>query len=326
MILKNLPLDAKTNSEQMLFEDAQAFENLLNYFLEANVFDFTGYKRSSLMRRVRRQMSVVAIASYSDYIDYLKQHPEETKNLLKSIPVNYTAFFRDPYVWNYIASQIIPRIISHKSPNQGIKVWSAGCASGEEVYTLAMLFLEALGVEQFSQRVRIYGTDIHQKSIDHARQGIYSVNHIKGVPTVLLARYFEQFNQNYIFNKYLRTPIIFTRHNVLQDPPFSKVDLLVCRNTFIYFNAEGQNRALANFHFGLKDSGFLVLGNVERIIPSIKSNLFTLVDPKCSIYNPRSRNNKNAVHPCLFRDRDERQLTSLTNQLSFLNTYSRLEL
>ncbi|HEY9695301.1 MAG TPA: protein-glutamate O-methyltransferase CheR [Oculatellaceae cyanobacterium] len=301
----------------MILKDAQAFENLLNYLLETNNFDFTGYKYSSLMRRIRQRMEVVAIANYSDYIHYLKQHPQETENLLKSIPVNYTAFFRDPYVWNYIASQIIPRLISHKSPNQGIKVWSAGCASGEEVYTLAMLFLEALGVEQFSQRVRIYGTDIHQKSIGHARQGIYSVNRIKGVPTVLLARYFEQFNQNYIFDKYLRTPIIFTRHNVLQDPPFSKVDLLVCRNTFIYFNPNGQNRALANFHFALKYGGFLVLGNTEMIIPSIKSNLFTLVDQKCSIYKPRLLNNKNAVHPCLFRDRDERQLSSLTNQLSF---------
>ncbi len=288
-------LNKNVNTEQIVFEDTKAFEALLNYLVETDGFDFRGYKRCSLMRQVRRQMSVVAIATYSNYIDYLKQHPEEFHNLLESIPVNCTAFFRDPHVWDYIAAQIIPRIISNKSPDQAIKVWSAGCASGEEVYSLAILLIEALGVEQFKQRVRIYGTDINQQAIDHARQSRYSLNHIEGVPPAILARYFKKVNQSYIFDQDLRRQIIFARHNVLQDPPISKLDLLVCRNTLMYFNTEGQKRVLANFQFGLNDNSFLVLGSTEIVIPSPKTNFFNLVDQKFSIYSSIPQNYKNTV-------------------------------
>jgi two-component system CheB/CheR fusion protein len=278
MISEIAVLEQTANSAQMPFEEVQAFEALLNYLWESYGFDFGGYKRSSLMRRVGQRMEVVAIARYSDYIDYLKEHPEEFAALFESIPVNFTGFFRDPLVWDHIATKVIPRIIANKSSNELIKVWSAGCASGEETYTLAILLIEALGVEQFKQRVRIYGTDIDLEAIHQARQGSYSSAQVVGVPPAILARYFEQTNESYVFRKDLRRPLIFMQRNLLQNAPFSKVDLLVCRNTFIYFNIEGQIRALMRFHFGLRDSGFLVLGNTETPNLYTDSDLFTPVN------------------------------------------------
>jgi two-component system CheB/CheR fusion protein len=284
MISSNVVLDDTANSAPMPFEEAQVFEALLNYLWSSYGFDLTSYKRPSLMRRVRQQMKVVVIARYSDYIDYLKKHPEESTALFKSLPVNCTRFFRDPLVWNYIAGEIIPRIIANKSSDELIKVWSAGCASGEEAYTLAILLVEALGVEQFKQRVRIYGTDVALDAIHQARIGSYSSNQVVGVPTAILARYFERTDSSYIFRQDLRGSIIFTQRNLLQDAPFSQVDLLVCRNTLMYFNIEGQIRAEMRFHFGLKDSGFLVLGNAETLAPEIDSTLFTSVNRQHRIF------------------------------------------
>jgi len=271
----NASLEWAASSDQRLFEEAQEFEAFLNYLWESYSFDFTGYKRPSLMRRVQQRMEVVAIASYSDYVTYLKKHPEEATLLFESLPVNCTAFFRDQGVWDEIATEIIPQIIAHKSSDELIKVWSAGCATGEEAYTLAILLIEALGVEQFKQRVKIYATDFSQEAIYQARQGSYSCNQVVGIPPDLLAKYFEQIDQNYSFRQDLRRPIIFAQRNLLQDAPISKVDLLVCRNTLIYFNLEGQLRALVRLHFGLRDSGFLVLGRSEAPTATTSSTLFS---------------------------------------------------
>ena len=272
------------NSVHRTYEDVQAFEVLLSYLGSSCGFDFTGYKRSSLMRQVQRRMQVVAHVCYRDYIDYLKEHPEELANLFQSLPINVTGFFRDLLVWDHIATAIIPHIIADKSPNKFIKIWSAGCASGEEAYTLAILLVEALGIEQFKQRVRIYGTDVDLEAIHQARQGSYSIAQVAGVPPAILARYFERTGESYIFCQDLRRPISFIQHNLLQDAPFSKVDLLLCRNTFIYFNIEGQIRALVRFHFGLKDSGFLVLGKTESPTHDTDSVLFTSVNRQHRIF------------------------------------------
>jgi two-component system CheB/CheR fusion protein len=277
-------LEQTANSEGMLVEEVQDFEVLLNYLWESFGFDFRSYKRCSLMRQVRRRMKVVAIARYRDYIHYLKEHPEEFPVLLEFILVNFTGFFRDPLVWEHIATEIIPRIIANKTSNELIKVWSAGCASGEEAYTLAILLAEALGVEQFKQRVRIYATDLDPEAIHQARQGTYSSNRVLGVPPAILARYFERIDENYIFRQDLRRSLIFAQLNLLQNAPMSKVDLLLCRNTLMYFTIEGQIRALVRFYFGLRDTGFLVLGNTEMPTSCTNSTLFNLVHQQHRIF------------------------------------------
>ncbi|MEW5859389.1 MAG: protein-glutamate O-methyltransferase CheR [Cyanobacteriota bacterium] len=285
MITPNAALNLTKNSNILPFEEGEAFEAFLEYFWETYGFNFTYYKRASLIRRVGQRMKLVAISNYKDYIKYLKAYPEESTALFEFVPVNYTHFFRDPETWGYIATEVIPHIIANKKSDELIKVWSAGCASGEETYTLAILLIEALGVEQFHQQVRIYGTDIDPEAIHLARQGKYSQNKIVGIPSAFRERYFEKINESYIFRRDLRHPIVFAQRSLLDNAPISQVDLLVCRNTLIYFNRTGQDRALYRLHFGLKDTGFLVLGNTEKPICINENNFFSVFSQTHRIYN-----------------------------------------
>ncbi len=264
------------------------FEALLNYLRRSYSFDFTGYKRSSLMRRVQHRMRMIPIESYSDYVAYLEGHPEELIHLFNTILINVTGFFRDASAWEYVAKSIVPLITARKSSDEPIRVWSAGCASGEETYTLAMVLAEALGMEHYGARVRIYSTDLDEEALNQARQGSYLSTEVAGIPPALLNQYFEQADDRYVICKDLRRAIIFCRHNLIHDAPMSNIDLLVCRNVLIYFNIETQIRVLVRFHFGLKDSGFLFLGNTE-IVPTEMGEVFTRVDLRHHIFTKLPR-------------------------------------
>ncbi len=267
------------------------FEALLDYISQNHAFDFTGYKRSSLMRRVQQRMQMVQIGSYSDYGDYLKVNPPEFTPLFNTIEINVTSFFRDVSAWEYLSAQIIPQIIAGKSSSEPIRVWSAGCASGEEIYTLAMVLAHTLGVEQFRERVRIYGTDVDKEALNQARLGSYLSKEVVGIPTTLLEEYFERVADRYVFRKDLRRSIIFCHHDVIQDAPMSEIDLLVCRNVLIYFETEAQTRVLVRFHFGLKKSGFLFLGKAEMLPTHTK--LFTPVEPGQRVFTKLVRGHLN---------------------------------
>lgn len=157
------------------------FETLLDYLRRERAFDFTGYKRSTLMRRVQKRMQEVQIAGYGDYMDYLEVHPEEFTHLFNTILINVTAFFRDESAWDYLAKEVLPRLLADKQADGMIRVWSAGCASGEEAYTLAMLLCEALGAEAFARQVKIYATDVDEEALVQARQGSYSSKDLQPV-------------------------------------------------------------------------------------------------------------------------------------------------
>ncbi|MBW4541217.1 MAG: hypothetical protein KME43_19075 [Myxacorys chilensis ATA2-1-KO14] len=243
------------------------FDVLLEYIKRKHCFDFTDYKRSSLERRVQHRMSQLGIENYSEYLSYLEDTEEEFTHLFSAIEINYTYFFRDRDSWDYLYREIIPRIRATKQPDEPIRVWSAGCASGEETYTLAIVLAEALGIEQFNQRVHIFATDVDDDALEKARQGSYSEREVTQIPPHLLSQYFKQSNDRYQFRKDLRTAISFHRHNLVQHAPMSKIDLLVCRNTLIYFDVDAQTKVLVRFHFSLKDRGFLFLGKAE-IVPS----------------------------------------------------------
>ncbi len=279
------------------------FEALLDYLKQARGFDFTGYKRPSLIRRVQQRMQAIQIESYNDYINYIQINKQEFKHLFNTIEINVTNFFRDELAWDYVVTQVIGKIIAGKSESEPIRVWSAGCASGEETYTLAIILAEALGVEQFCSRVRIYGTGVDKEALNQAQLGSYVINEIMGIPPTLLARYFEQTAHHYVFRKDLRRSIIFGCHNIIADPPMSQIDLLVCRNVLIYFNIEAQTRALARFHFSLKRSGFLFLGKAE-MLPT-HTNFFTPVDIKQRIFVkvPRGPSNQYQLVAALGRQK-----------------------
>jgi two-component system, chemotaxis family, CheB/CheR fusion protein len=254
-------------------DDTPAFAALLEYLKRTRGFDFSGYKQSSLRRRLGRRLQLQQIDSYSDYIDYLEVHPEEFALLFNTILINVTAFFRDTPAWEFVASEIIPHIISDKLSGDPIRVWSAGCSSGEETYTIAIILAEALGWDEFRQRVKIYATDIDELALAQARLAIYDEKGVKGLQPEWLDKYFERVGSKYVFRSDLRRAMIFGRHDLMQDAPMPRLDLVVCRNTLMYFNAEVQARILARFHFALNDQGFLFLGKAEMLLTH--TGLFT---------------------------------------------------
>ena len=243
----------------------QGLETLLEYLRSNRGFDFTGYKRPSLQRRIAKRMQTVGVDSHEDYLVFLESHPEEFAALFDTILINVTSFFRDREAWEYVASEVVPQIVRPGRSDE-IRVWTPGCASGQEAYTAAIVFCEALGEGDFRSRVKIYATDVDEDALGKGRAARYTEKELEGVEEALRDRYFEANDGGRTFRADLRRNIIFGRHDVIHDPPISRIDLLVLRNTLMYFNPETQARVLNQLHFALRDSGFLFLGKSEMLL------------------------------------------------------------
>jgi two-component system CheB/CheR fusion protein len=244
-----------------------SFEELLGFVRDSRGFDYAGYRRPTLMRRFQKRMEAVHAESWGDYRTYLETHPEEFSDLFNTILINVTGFFRDRETWDVVASDVIPRLLESRDDDSTIRVWSAGCASGEEPYSVAMLLAEALGEGAFRRRVKIYATDIDEESLTEAREAVYPAKAVQAVPPRLRERYFVDANHGggLAFRTDLRRCVIFGRNDLHHDPPISRVDLLLSRNTLMYFAADVQARILANFYFALNRGGFLVVGKAEAL-------------------------------------------------------------
>ena len=247
-------------------EDDPEWAGLLGYLLNARGFDFHGYKPASLARRIRKRMEAVGLESFAAYQDYLEVHPNEFATLFNVILINVTGFFRDPPAWEAVRASALSQILAGKGPDEPIRAWSAGCATGEEAYTIAMILAEELGPDQFRERVKIYATDVDEEALDTARQAAYPQRQLEGVPPELLSKYFDRLDGVSVFRKDYRRQVIFGRHDLINDAPISRIDLLTCRNTLMYLNAETQARVLARLHFALNDGGFLLLGRAETLM------------------------------------------------------------
>jgi two-component system, chemotaxis family, CheB/CheR fusion protein len=239
---------------------------LLEYLKRTRGFDFSGYKRTSLERRIAKRMGAVGVEGYLEYLDHLEANQDEVAELFDSILINVTGFFRDAPAWDYLSTEIVPRLLDSLSENQPLRVWCAGCSSGEETYTMAIVLAEVLGEEAYAQRVKIYATDVDEHALSQARHGVYDAKTVESVPPELLDRYFERVDRQYVFRKDLRRTVIFGRNDLVQDAPISRIDLLTCRNTLMYFNAETQARVLNRFHFALNGWGYLFLGRSEMLV------------------------------------------------------------
>jgi two-component system CheB/CheR fusion protein len=266
-------------------DDAQ-LEGLLHFLQQSRGFDFTGYKRPSLVRRIERRMQMVGMPSVEDYRDYLEVHPEEFVLLFNTILINVTSFFRDTAAWEYLETTAVPRMLARKAAHEPVRIWSAGCASGQEAYTLAMVFADALGEAAFRECVKVYATDVDDEALAQARLGSYTEKEVESVPPERRKRYFELVNGRYVFRNDLRRAVIFGRHDLVHDAPISRLDLLVCRNTMMYFNAETQGRILGRFHFALngdgQGNGIIFLGRAEMLLTH--GTLFTPLDLKCRVF------------------------------------------
>jgi two-component system CheB/CheR fusion protein len=244
--------------------------------------DFREYKTASLERRIRARMAHVRVADYDAYARFMDQHPGEHVELFDTILINVTGFFRDPEAWGVLRADVIPRIVAEAEHSRSIRVWSAGCSSGEEVYSAAVLIAEQLGDRAQEFSVKIYGTDIDQAAVATARHGLYRVDQLKELPSPLLERYFEREGQMFRFRRDLRRWCIFGIHNLTQAAPLSHIDLLICRNVLIYFGAELQERVLTRFHYSIREGGYLFLGRSESLLT--RSRLFSPLNMKWRIF------------------------------------------
>ena len=258
------------------------FENLLEFLRTTRGFDFTGYKRGSLMRRIEHRMAIAGVTGFAEYHDYLEVHPEEYPELFNTILINVTSFFRDADAWEALAHDVLPGLLAARSADAPVRVWCAGCSSGEEAYTLAIVLAEALGDEAFRRRVKIYATDVDEEALSQARHAAYPAKALEAVPEALRSKYFEASNGRNAFRLDLRRSVIFGRHDLVQDAPISRIDLLVCRNVLMYFNAEAQERILSRLHFALAPAGVIFLGKAEMLLAH--AALFTPVDLKHRLF------------------------------------------
>ena len=263
-------------------DEDTAFENLIRYIQESRGVDFRGYKRTSLRRRIALRMEHLHVNVFADYHAFLEVHPQEFVDLLNTVLINVTSFFRDPDAWEALNTSVLPRLMEPGRGRDQLRIWSVGCATGEEPYSLAMLLCEQLGPAEFNRRVKIYATDLDEAALNTARHASYLPRDVEGVPPPLLTKYFERTNNHYLVSRDLRKSVIFGRHNIVHDAPISRIDLLVCRNLLIYLETETQNLVLPRLHYALVDDGCLFLGKAETQLA--RSKLFTPVDMKQRLF------------------------------------------
>jgi two-component system CheB/CheR fusion protein len=245
--------------------------------------DFTYYKHNTLKRRITRRMVLKKIQHLREYLKYLQQNPAEVDLLFSDILINVTGFFRDPSAFIALKKKVFPRLAKEKAPGAPIRVWVPGCSTGEEVYSLAICLHEFLGKNVTAKSLQIFGTDISEAMVMRARLGQYPAGIASQVSPERLRKYFTKTQNGFEISKFIREICIFAKQNVAEDPPFSKLDLISCRNLLIYLGPVLQKKVMPVFHYSLQPGGYLMLGGSETI--GTFANLFTLVDKKNKIYS-----------------------------------------
>lgn len=245
--------------------------------------DFRHYRKKMLQRRIERRMSLSHFDQLADYLAYVREHPDELQQLARDLLISVTSFFRDPEAWQALETEVIGPLVRAKPPDTPIRIWSAGCATGEEAYSLGMLVLEQMAAAQKSCPVQIFASDVDDAALDVARHAVYSDNISTDVSPERLSRFFTRINEStYQVSKQLRETVIFAHQNLISDAPFSRLDLIVCRNLLIYLEADVQRKVISLLHFALRDDGFLFLGPSETI--GRQTDLLEPVSKKWRIY------------------------------------------
>lgn len=247
--------------------------------------DFSLYKDNTIMRRIERRMSVNQISEMRMYVRYLQQNPLEVETLFKELLIGVTSFFRDPESFEILKTKVIPKIFTDRPQNRAVRVWVPGCSTGEEAYTIAMLIREYMEHHRLAHDVQIFATDIDGDAIEAARQGIYPDSIAMDVPANYLSRYFSRSDSIMQVDQSLREMMVFATQSITKDPPFSRLDLVSCRNVLIYMGSKLQSRVLPLFHYALNPEGFLFLGHSESLGESAK--LFNDIDRKWKIFQSK---------------------------------------
>jgi two-component system CheB/CheR fusion protein len=268
-------------------KDQSALEKVLILLRAKSGHDFSLYKKNTVYRRIERRMSIHQISRIAGYVRYLQENPQEAEILFKELLIGVTRFFRDPAAWEELQTEVIPELLSLHPAGGVLRAWSAGCSSGEEAYSLAMVFKEALAevkpTANFS--LQIFATDLDRDAIDKARAGIYPANIRVDIAPERLQRFFVEEGNSYRVGKEIREMVTFATQNVIMDPPFTKLDLIICRNLLIYLTPELQRKLLPLFHYSLLPGGVLFLGSAESV--SAYTDLFAPLSIKSRLFRRR---------------------------------------
>ena len=268
-----------------------ALKKILSLVLSKNGVDFNYYKKPTVIRRVDRRMAINQMARHEDYLEFLRDNRSEQKALFQDLLIKVTSFFRDPEVFEELCDTVFPKLLEGRSPEDPIRIWVAGCATGEEVYSMAICLFDALGgvndgAKYNRSKIQLFATDLSETAIKKARTGLYRTSELEAVSEAQLKSYFTKTDGAYRVIKPVRDTIVFAVHNFLKDPPFSRVDLISCRNVFIYFDSFLQKKSLTTFHYALKENGLLLMGKSET--PGRSTDLFNPFSKTIKLFSRKS--------------------------------------
>jgi two-component system CheB/CheR fusion protein len=269
--------------EQLPKDDENIFKQILSLLHQRSSVDFTYYKQTTLRRRIARRMALNKTEKLSAYLNFLRKSKPEQDFLFQDVLIPVTSFFRDPKTFQTLCDIVFPVLFKNKLAGEHIRIWIAGCSTGEEAYSLAICLHEYLAEKLFYTRIQIFASDISETAIRKARAGIYSKADVEMLSDARLKNYFIKTDGGYEVSKLIRDMCVFASHNFLKDPPFAKIDLISCRNVLIYMDTFLQKKALTTFHYALKENGFLLLGKSETTSPA--SELFTPFTKQDKIYS-----------------------------------------
>ncbi len=261
--------------------DREGLQCLLEKVYRERGLDFRAYKESSLTRRLGRRLGARGTQSYADYSCILDRDPSEYDRLFNDLTIKVTSFFRDDFAFQALKKVVLPTLTDKGAMN--IRIWSAGCATGEEPYSIAMLLMEMLGEEIGQWNIDILGTDVDARALALAQKGHFGLKAVEGIPQAWLGKYFVCDGNGLHTRPLLGQLITFKQHNLVSDPPYHDLDLVVCRNVLIYFDQTLQTQVLKRFHEGLKDDGFLLLGKAETPLGETRA-LFDCLDSKAKLF------------------------------------------
>ena len=275
-----LPVAARLEMEK----DTSALEKIIILLRSQTGNDFSQYKKNTVYRRIERRMSIHQIEKIASYVRYLQENPVEGEILFKELLIGVTGFFRDVKVWEYLRENVIPAMVARLPHNYVLRAWIPGCSTGEEAYSLAIIFKEAIDKMNISKNItlQIFATDLDSAAIEKARKGIYPASIINDISSSRLSRYFIKSDDQYRVNAQIREMIVFAPQNVIKHPSFTKLDIISCRNLLIYLDTDLQKKLLALFHYSLNLRGILILGSAET--NGSQTDLFSVIDSKLRIY------------------------------------------
>jgi two-component system CheB/CheR fusion protein len=279
------PYVAPTPNVEGLPDSEQQFGPIFNMLRNATGVDFAYYKHATIRRRILRRMALHKMERIEQYIEHLRKTPGELNSLFQDILINVTSFFREPITFDTLKEKVLPLLLQNRPPDDPLRVWVPGCATGEEAYSMAICLIEYLRENDLDNLIQVFGTDLSDTSLEKARAGLYPESIAADVSAERLRRFFYKVNGSYQISRPVRDMCIFARQNLTKDPPFSKLDLITCRNVLIYLGPVLQAKVLRYFHYGLKSAGFLVLGQSESVGSS--TDLFGAIGGKEKIYSKK---------------------------------------